>query len=221
MEDENNGDAVCHNCGRVVDDHLILREGLAALLRQSWQDAVILQGRDAETGLRMAEDNPDLDVVFLDLNMPGMNGMAGIQHFVQRFPKLPLIILSSSENPAEVRRALALGAVGYVPKSASPQTLISALRLVLAGDVYLPPLLLDAPPLPGRRPVEESGGLTDRQVEVLAALCNGLSNKEIGRKLDLSEKTVKAHITAIFRTLNVVNRTQAANAARARGLVTP
>jgi DNA-binding NarL/FixJ family response regulator len=205
----------------VVDDHLILREGLAALLRQSWQDAVILQGRDADAGLRAAEENPDLDVVFLDLNMPGMNGMTGIQHFVQRFPRLPLIILSSSENPAEVRRALALGAVGYVPKSASPQTLISALRLVLAGDIYLPPLLLDAPPLPGRRPADESGGLTDRQVEVLVALCNGLSNKEIGRKLDLSEKTVKAHITAIFRALNVVNRTQAANAARVRGLVTP
>ncbi len=133
-----------------------------------------------------------------------------------------MIVLSSSEDADDVRRALAAGALGYVPKSAPPRTLLSALQLVLAGDVYVPPLLLGTPPLSARGVSAAADGqarLTERQVDVLRLVCRGASNKEIARELALSDKTVKAHVTAIFRALGVVNRTQAATAAQASGLL--
>lgn len=205
----------------VVDDHSIVRQGLAALLRQEGPDTEVVHAADQREGLEAVEAHPDLDAVLLDLNMPGGSGMGAIGEFGRRRPTLPIIILSSSEDPGDVRRALSLGALGYVPKSASPETLLSAVRLVLSGAVYVPPLVLDSQPAPAAFSSSTPGGsaLTPRQVEVLQALSNGLSNKEIGLKYNLSEKTVKAHVGAIFRSLNVVNRTQAANAARGAGLI--
>lgn len=208
----------------IVDDHPILREGLAALLRQASDRTEILQASDDAAGLLLAETNPDLDAVFLDLNMPGAGGMPAIQEFGRRNPDLPVIVLSSSEDPHDIRRALALGALGYIPKSASPRTLLAALQLVLSGSVYVPPALLAtiaaaSGPDSGPHGAAALAQLTERQREVLTQLGRGLSNKEIGHALNLSEKTVKAHITAIFRTLNVVNRLQAAAVARESTLV--
>jgi DNA-binding NarL/FixJ family response regulator len=208
----------------IVDDHAILREGLVALLQQFEQGAEVLQASNTAEGLRLAEAHSDLDVAFLDLNMPDQNGMEMIPVFTRRFPQLPIIVLSSSEDPVDVRVALKSGAFGYVPKSASPKNILSALRLVLTGEIYVPPLMLDFVPAANdgsaRALHNASERLTDRQAEVLRQLCRGLSNKEISRALNLSEKTTKAHITAIFRTLGVVNRTQAAAAARRFGMVT-
>jgi len=208
----------------IVDDHAILREGLVALLQQFEQGADVLQASDTTEGLRLAEAHPDLDAVFLDLNMPDQGGMEIIPVFAKRCPQLPVIVLSSSEDPSDVRLALKLGAFGYVPKSASPRNILSALRLVLSGEIYIPPLMLDLGPVVtdgSSRVASEAGErLTERQTEVLRQLCRGLSNKEISRALDLSEKTTKSHITAIFKALSVVNRTQAASAARRAGIVT-
>jgi two-component system, NarL family, nitrate/nitrite response regulator NarL len=207
----------------IVDDHAILREGLVALLQQFEQGADVLQASDTTEGLRLAEAHPDLDAVFLDLNMPDRNGMEAIPIFTKRCPQLPVIVLSSSEDPSDVRLALKSGAFGYVPKSASPRNILSALRLVLSGEIYVPPLMLDLAPVATdgyAQPTSEVGErLTERQTEVLRHLCRGLSNKEISRALDLSEKTTKSHITAIFKVLGVVNRTQAAAAARRVGIV--
>jgi two-component system nitrate/nitrite response regulator NarL len=201
----------------IVDDHAILREGLVALLQQFEQGANVLQASDTTEGLRLAEAHPDLDAVFLDLNMPDQSGMEIIPIFAKRCPQLPVIVLSSSEDPSDVRLALKSGAFGYVPKSASPRNILSALRLVLSGEIYIPPLMLDLGPVvtdgSGRVAPEAGERLTERQTEVLRQLCRGLSNKEISRALDLSEKTTKSHITAIFKALSVVNRTQAASAA--------
>jgi two-component system nitrate/nitrite response regulator NarL len=208
----------------IVDDHAILREGLVALLQQFEQGANVLQASDTTEGLRLAEAHPDLDAVFLDLNMPDQSGMEIIPIFAKRCPQLPVIVLSSSEDPSDVRLALKSGAFGYVPKSASPRNILSALRLVLSGEIYIPPLMLDLGPVvtdgSGRVAPEAGERLTERQTEVLRQLCRGLSNKEISRALDLSEKTTKSHITAIFKALSVVNRTQAASAARRAGIVT-
>ena len=207
----------------IVDDHAILREGLVALLRQFEQGADVLQASDTTEGLRLAEANTDLDAVFLDLNLPSQGGMEVIPVFAKRCPQLPVIVLSSSEDPNDVRLALKLGAFGYVPKSASPRNILSALRLVLSGEIYVPPLMLDlsaAATDGSTRPALELGErLTERQTEVLRHLCRGLSNREISRALDLSEKTTKSHVTAIFKVLGVVNRTQAATAARRAGIV--
>jgi DNA-binding NarL/FixJ family response regulator len=193
----------------VVDDHSILREGVAEILRQIGPVTEVLQAPDAASGLALAATNPGLDAIILDLNLPDSSGMDAIGPFAKFGP---VMILSSSEDARDVRKALARGAMGYVTKSMGAKTLLSALQLVLSGNIYLPPLLADLPP----EPVGNSGrsALTARQLEVLEAVGRGLSNKDIGLQLDLSEKTVKHHITAIFRALNVVNRTQAVNAAR-------
>lgn len=207
----------------VVDDHAIVRDGLVALLRQFEQGTEVLQASQTAEGLRLLEANPDLDAIFLDLNMPEQGGMEALPAFARRSPQLPVIVLSSSEDPNDVRLALKSGACGYVPKSASPKNILSALRLVLSGEIYVPPLMLDTSPAiigDGRRVAPEAGDrLTERQTEVLRQLCRGLTNKEISRALDLSEKTTKSHITAIFKALGVVNRTQAATAARRAGIV--
>ena len=168
-----------------------MRAGLVALLRQFDQGAEVVQASDAAEGLRLAEAHPDLDVVFLDLNMPDQEGMDLIPIFAKRFPQLRVIVLSSSEDPNDVRLALKSGAVGYVPKSASPKNILSALRLVLAGEIYVPPLMADIAPAAsggsGRATSEAGDRLTERQTEVLRQLCRGLSNKEISRTLELSD----------------------------------
>ena len=193
----------------IVDDHPMVRTGIAALLAQAEIDAVILQAHAAPMALDMAAKHPDIDAVMLDLSMPGMDGFTAIAAFQRSNPALPVIVLSSSEEPEHVRRALAMGARGYIPKSAPPGTVVAALRIVLSGEVYLPPLMLS-------EPMEAAGvdRLTDRQSDVLALLSQGQSNKTIAASLGIAEKTVKAHVGAIFRALNVVNRTQAASQAR-------
>jgi DNA-binding NarL/FixJ family response regulator len=173
----------------------------------------VVQASSAEEALQVV-DEQIVDAVFMDLVMPGLCGEPAIREFARRHPDLPVIVLSSSESPGDVRRVLNAGASGYIPKSATAQTVVSALTLVLSGNIYVPPLLVSA----ATRAADNAahGGarslsqLTDRQVDVLKYLRDGLSNKEISANLGIAEKTVKVHIAAIFKTLNVVNRTQAA-----------
>ena len=197
----------------IVDDHSILREGVAEILRQAEANTHVLQGRTIEEGLALAQQHQDLDAILLDISFPAASGLSAITDF-REATDAPVIILSSSEDPTNVRQALALGARGYIAKSASAQTLVDALHTVLAGETYVPAFLSEMSLMPGAHCV-----LTRRQMDVLEAICGGLSNKDIGLKLDLSEKTVKVHVSAIFRALNVVNRTQAVNAARAAKLI--
>jgi DNA-binding NarL/FixJ family response regulator len=197
----------------IVDDHSILREGVAEILRQSEAKTEVLQAQTIAQGLTLAAQHDDLSAILLDISFPGASGLSGIGEFAA-ITAAPVIILSSSEDAGVVRQALHLGARGYVAKSASSQTLVAALHKVLAGQLHIPPFAQT-----GEMGSSRGGGLTQRQLEVLQAICGGLSNKDIGLKLELSEKTVKVHVTAIFRALNVVNRTQAVNAARAAKLI--
>lgn len=198
----------------IVDDHAILRQGLAALLVDSGVADEVVHAADQAQGLVMLAEHTDLDAVLLDLKLPDSEGLGAITAFARAAPTAPIIIVSASEQPSDVRRALDLGALGYVPKSASPETLLSAVRLVMAGGIYIPPLILNAAPEPAGR----AHLLTSRQGEVLAALGGGCSNREISLMFGLSEKTVKVHVSAIFRTLGVFNRTQAASAAQVAGI---
>jgi len=192
----------------VVDDHAVVREGMAAVLRQLRPDAEVLLAHDAASGMALAAANPDVELVLLDLMLPDVVGLAALEDFGREHPALPVMVLSSSEAPDAVRGALELGAMGYVPKSANPETLLAALRLVLSGEVYVPPFMVRAP-----AQATAAGPLTERQVDVLRLLAEEVPNKEIAYRLGLSEKTVKAHLTAIFRTLGVSNRAQAVAAA--------
>jgi DNA-binding NarL/FixJ family response regulator len=200
----------------IVDDHAVVREGLAAMLRHAEAISSILQADGGEPGLAIAREHADLAMIILDLTMPGMAGTEAIAAFGAARPDVPIIVLSASESRADAQAALDAGALGYVPKSASSKTLLLALNLVLQGEMYLPPLLLGG--APERRPAGLPA-LTERQTDVLVMLAKGGSNKDIARALRLSDKTVKAHVSAIFRALNVSNRTQAAHAAREAGLV--
>ncbi len=197
----------------IVDDHPLFRDGLAALLLQASANTTVVQASSTEEALQLVDEQV-IDAVFMDLVMPGLCGEPAIREFARRHPDVPVIVLSSSENPSDVRRVLNAGASGYIPKSATAQTVVSALTLVLSGNIYVPPLLVSAATraadhAANGRPRSVSQ-LTDRQVDVLRYLRDGLSNKEISASLGIAEKTVKVHIAAIFKTLNVVNRTQAA-----------
>jgi two-component system nitrate/nitrite response regulator NarL len=203
----------------IVDDHPVFRDGLATLLLLAQADTMVLQARDTRECLQLVEENEDLDAVFVDLLMPGVGGEAAVRGIGRLRPALPVIVLSSSESPRDVHLALQAGALGYIPKSADPHTLLAALRLVLTGNIYVPPLLLQATIRTGdaELPDRDAAGiedLTDRQLEVLELLYDGKSNKEISIRLGIAATTVKAHVAAVFRGLNVVNRTQAANVIR-------
>ncbi|RBL66285.1 DNA-binding response regulator, partial [Pseudomonas sp. MWU13-2625] len=172
----------------------ILRDGVEMLLRQGDGDTVVVQANSADDAVRQLDRHADLDAIVLDLKLRGMDGLDALAVFATMRPGLPVIVLSSSEDPGAVRSAFAQGAMGYVPKSASPRTLLSAIRIALNGERYVPPLLLDdpAPQHPDGAAAARGSTLTLRQIEVLRHLAEGVPNKVIADKLGLSEKTVKA-----------------------------
>lgn len=190
----------------VVDDHPLIREGMRLPLRQLEADAEILEAQHAEEALAYAAANPDLDLVLLDISLPGMDGFAALRKFRERYPAVPVVVLSAHDDRVHVMQAIDAGAMGYIPKSSKSTVLLNALRLVLAGGVYLPPQALVRNEI---KPVAPEPNLTGRQVEVLKCLVQGKPNKLICRELNMAEGTVKTHITAILKSLNVTTRTQA------------
>src|ERR1700738_921441 len=214
----------------VIDDHPLVQEGVSAALESLADDVTVMAARDAEQGLGLAAENPDLDLVLLDLALPGMSGFNLIGKLHERLPSLPVVVLSALEEPENVRHAINAGAMGFVPKSAATRVLIEVLQQVLEGNVTVPLALQSSGPpishaLPGAASDAAAGEpdvalLTLRQLEVLSRVCQGKTNKQIATDLGLSEKTVKAHVTAIFKVLGVVNRTQAVLVARRVGMIT-
>jgi DNA-binding NarL/FixJ family response regulator len=152
--------------------------------------------------------------------MPGLNGVDAIPDLHARCPQTPIVVLSANEDAATVRAAIRAGAAGYVPKTANSHTLLTALRIVLAGDIYIPPRYLEnSAHSADKRSAGADCGLTDRQLEVLRLLASGLSNKSVARRLEITEGTVKQHVSAILKVLGVRNRTEAVIAAHDRGLL--
>lgn len=201
----------------LADDHALFRDGFALLLKQLEPQATVLEAASLDEALLQAERNPDTDLVLLDLSMPGMDGVDSVQGLLNRFPDIPVVILSATESRPLVEALLEIGVAGFIPKSSSSQIMFSALRLVLSGGVYIPPQLLGSG-------IEAPDGsllsrLTERQREVLCLLADGKTNKQICRELDLSEGTVKVHLNAVYRVLGVANRTEAALLARRLNLV--
>jgi DNA-binding NarL/FixJ family response regulator len=193
----------------VIEDHALVREGLLQTLR-GLEDEVNADGApDADEALRLLETGVDYDLILLDLMLPGTNGLGLLGVLRKRFPAIPVVILSAMEDPDTVSRAMKQGASGFVPKSASSETLIDGLRQVLDGEVYLAPKLRDREGGGRGRSVIDRFGLTRGQVRVLELLTQGKTNRQIADLLGLTEGTVKIHVSAIFKALNVTNRAQA------------
>ena len=208
----------------LIDDHPVLRQGMRFLLRSLGNDFDIDEASDCFQALERVAGRR-YDLALLDLNMPGLNGLAALAALRAAAPDMPLVVLSGETDPCVARAAIEGGARGFIPKSSSPEVLIQALRLVLAHGVYLPPLLLEAGhpvsswvPVPHRRLSTVLPGLTPRQTEILRCVVKGKPNKGIAQELGLSECTVKAHLSAVFLALGVHNRTEAVYAATSLGL---
>ncbi len=198
----------------LADDHPLMREGVRLVLSQLEPQVAIIDAHDYPSLFAQAAQHADLDLALVDLNMPGFVGMQGISQFRNRFPDIPLVVLSASESAHDIRSALEAGALGYIPKAAPAAAMLAVLRQVLAGDTYVPACLGDNHAgLRSVAPVDfaapQHSGLTARQLEVARLLAQGCTNKAIAGMLAMSESTVKVHIAAIFRAFGVTNRTEA------------
>lgn len=205
----------------VVDDHALVREGLCQVLQglDAREATDVLQAATCTRALELAHFNPDLDLVLLDYLLPDMTGLAGLEIFGQRHPELPVVILSGSANPSVVQQAMALGAAGFITKSSLSDTLLNALRRILAGDLYQPedllPLSQDVAGISGK--LTTPPVLSPRQHDVLVLLIKGLTNRQICEKLSLGAETVKFHVSNILRIFGARTRTEAALEAKRWG----
>ncbi|MDH5545979.1 MAG: response regulator transcription factor [Gammaproteobacteria bacterium] len=209
----------------VADDHVLVRDGITHTLKTVWQGVEVLEADDGVQLMELLSKHKDMDIILMDLFMPDTDGFQLLENISRILPEVPVVVLSASESSNHMRRAIDIGASGYVPKSLSKDIMISALQLVLSGGVYIPPasLLANDKPSPGfpglnSEVSKEMPNLTGRQYDVLKLLITGLTNKEIAKTLGLSEYTVKIHVTAIFKALNVSNRTQAVIEAKKMGI---
>lgn len=211
----------------LVDDHTLFREALLHVLKQLDNNVLVREAANCSEARQILQLQRNLDLVLLDIDLPGEDGLTALPGLREQAPTLPIVVLSGSENAQHVQCALDRGAVGYIPKSCSGHEMVNALQLVLQGELFIPPRFLGKlsdvnaeteinPPAMDSHGLH---GLTARQIEVLGLMAQGLPNKLIARKLNLAEGTVKLHVAAILRALNALNRTQAVTAAARIGLI--
>jgi len=202
----------------IVDDHPLIRDGIATMLARARPGSKLTRAADLQTAIEAIESSPP-EIVLLDLGLPDVAGFDALIRIRHRFPHLPLVVLSGREDRDTVLESLRHGATGFIPKNMNSEQIWSALAIVLSGGVFLPASVGGIVPLPetDAKLVEPPAigeildriGLTDRQRAVLACLVRGMHNKEIALEFGLAEPTVKAHVSAIFRAMNVGSRTQA------------
>lgn len=210
----------------MVDDHALFRDGMRYVLHQLTDEVDILDTGDIDEAFRLAEANPDLDLVLMDLRMPGSLGVATVSNFHQNFPAMPIVVVSGIDERVDIEQVMDAGAMGFISKISASKVMLSALRLVLEGEIYVPTQMLHhdlaSTPLSStdRRLTRSSRyGLTERQIETLKLLGEDLSNKEIGVRLGVAEGTVKAHLASIYFILRVKSRSEALAAAQRLGII--
>lgn len=211
----------------IADDHRLIIEGVKLKLAEldPMVEAVVAMNLE-ELDRAVAEHGDTLDLALVDIAMPGTQGHQHVTKLRAQAPSLPVIVLSGSEDAELMRSLIDMGVLGFIPKAYSPDVMLSAIRLVLAGGIYIPPLLLAHAQAQGWQPTEAPAAdssrcvdglrnlLTERQIDVMRLLSQGKPNKLIARDLGISEGTVKIHLAAIFRALNVRNRVEAVVASR-------
>ncbi|MGA2895208.1 MAG: response regulator transcription factor [Xanthobacteraceae bacterium] len=215
----------------IVDDHALIRDALQGLLKKLKRGAIVLEASDSRQAMEIVASHGDIGLVLLDLNLPDRDGSSILAELRERYPAIAVVVLSAIQDRAKIMKVLDLGAVGYIPKSARREVMMSALQLIFAGGVYIPPDIL-AREEPSQsvsiqqrndRPIVSPSeiGLSGRQLDVLAQLMQGKNNKIICRVLGLAEPTVKNHVTAILKALKVTNRTEAVIAVNELGWKLP
>ena len=209
-------------CMRVllIDDHVMFRQGISLLLSDFDKSLQFSEAGTCEQALQLLNGNP-ADLILLDLKMPGTDGLSALLQIRSAHPDIPLAVLSGNNDPATIRDAIDAGASGFVPKESSSEVLIAALKLILAGGVYLPPAALEMmveSHYSEGKVHNDSSPLSERQTDVLLKAIQGKPNKIIAREMQIAEGTVKAHLSVAFRALGVHNRTEAVFAAARLGL---
>ncbi len=198
----------------IVDDHPLFRDALKHSLVASVPGLSVLEAGDLSSAVTLLRASDAADLVLLDLKMPGVQGLSGLAYLRAEFPAIPVVVVSASEEPGLIRRAIRLGASGYIPKSSSAAQIRQAILAVLEGQIWIPP---DLPPEAESPAADDLAHrlttLTPQQLRVLMMLREGLLNKQIAYELNVSEATVKAHVSAILQKLDVDSRTQAVIAA--------
>jgi DNA-binding NarL/FixJ family response regulator len=215
----------------IVDDHALIRDALRGVLKKLQRGATVLEASDCRQAMATIENHSDITLILLDLTLPDRDGFSVLAELRERYPAIAIVVLSGLQDRATVTKVLELGAVGFIPKSSRREIMLSAFQLIFAGSIYVPPEILPhdevshAAPAgrPESRPLvtPTETGLSDRQLDVLALMMQGKSNKAICRTLNLAEPTVKNHVTAILRALKVSNRTEAVIAVNELGWKLP
>lgn len=195
----------------IADDHPLYRDALKGALKMSHDEITILETGDVNSTVSALQEN-EVDLLMLDLHMPGSSDLFGFLHIQKQFSDLPIAVISGTEDASLISKIVGLGAIGFIPKTASASSIGDALKTMLEGDVWLPEsvrLQIQDVDENFSKLAENVASLTPSQYKVLCYMRDGLLNKQIGYNLDIAEATVKAHVTAIFRKLGINNRTQA------------
>lgn len=215
----------------VADDHALIREGFEHALAALGENMSFVHAEDRESVLTQLEANPDIDVILLDLFMPGVKGFDLLSEVCDTYSNIPVIVISGTEDPRYMRKSIDNGASGFIPKSSTTDIMMSAIQLVRNGGVYIPADMLQkksaatnnlakAPSQTLSNEIREAASkLTARQQEVLELMGRGMSNKEIARELTVSDHTVKIHVAAVLRLFNATNRTEAVVMAQNAGVI--
>lgn len=200
----------------IADDHPLFREAICSVIRSGFPDCELVETDNLDNALAIALERDDLDLILLDLNMPGMQGLNGLMSIRNEAPTIPVVIVSAEQDKHIVLQAITYGAVGFITKSTPREQMTAALEQVLQGNVYLPAEIIRAEKSASVRTPRETTispellqALTRRQLLVLERMAKGESNKQIAYALEIAETTVKAHVSAILRKLNATNRVQA------------
>jgi len=203
----------------VADDHCLVRDGIKMVIRSNFSEAEIIEATDGNEVLKAASDFPDIEIFMIDYFMPNFHGAELLTILKNSYPDIPVIFISSAEEYGLMKKTIDKGASGFIPKSTSPQVIVQAINLALAGGTYIPKTLLDTSPQKDISQDKPKPGLTNRQLEVLKLIAIGHTDKEIANKLDVSRHTVKAHTTCLRNLLGAKNRTMAVECARKLGLI--
>ncbi len=197
----------------IADDHPLFRAALIQAAKKSLPLSEIIEAESFHSIIKVIEDNPDIELIFLDLNMPGNDGFTGLTTIRNAYPDIQVVMVSATEDASVISRAIDLGASGYIPKSASLDEISIAIDVVLDGETWLPAGIdLNEEPQSEEKDIAEKlGKLTPAQYRVLQMIADGLLNKQIAYEMKIQEPTVKNHVSAILQKFEVNNRTQASN----------